>query len=58
MKNLSFRITRASGKYIKEINQLIIKSIIEICVADHKNQYVLIQDWISNKTPENIFMHI
>lgn len=54
MKNLSFKIAKASSRHIKEINQLIIRSIIEICVADHKNQYVLIQDWISNKTPKNI----
>lgn len=54
MKNLSFKIAKASSRHIKEINQLIIRSIIEICIADHKNQYVLIQAWISNKTPKNI----
>ena len=54
MKNLNFKIAKARGEHIKEINQLIIRSIIEICVADHKHQYVLIQDWISNKTPKNI----
>ena len=32
MKNLNFKIAKARGEHIKEINQLIIKSIIEICV--------------------------
>ena len=30
------------------------KSISELCVADHGNDPALLNDWLANKTPENV----
>jgi GNAT superfamily N-acetyltransferase len=30
------------------------RSIIELCVADHRNDPAILQRWLANKTPENV----
>jgi hypothetical protein len=30
------------------------RSIIELCIADHRNDPVILGRWLANKTPENV----
>lgn len=30
------------------------RSIVELCVADHRNDRVILTRWLANKTPENV----
>ena len=34
--------------------EVIRRSIIELCVADHRHEPVILERWLANKTPENV----
>jgi N-acetylglutamate synthase-like GNAT family acetyltransferase len=52
MEKLS--IIKAQKNHAKEIYNLLIRTITEICGRDYNNDPNIMEDWLSNKTPENI----
>ena len=53
MKN-AYTIIRANEKYAEAARQILIRSITEICILDHNNDPTILNEWLANKTPENI----
>ena len=53
MKN-EFTIKKATNEYADEVCQVLIRSIKEVCIVDHKNDQAVLNKWLSNKTTENI----
>ena len=39
---------------VAEICIVLRRSIIELCVADHNNDPLILDPWLANKTPENL----
>jgi GNAT superfamily N-acetyltransferase len=37
-----------------EACEVLRRSIVELCAADHRDDAVLLQRWLANKTPENV----
>ncbi len=50
----SFEVIKSDPKLAKEICQLIILSITEICAVDYNHDPQIISEWTANKTPRNI----
>ena len=51
---MRFTITEAKEKDAREICQLIRRSISEVCGPDYAKIDGFIENWLANKTPENI----
>lgn len=47
-------IIKASEKHAEEACQVLIRSIKEVCVADHNNDPKVLQEWLSNKTDDDV----
>ncbi len=54
MKAHKFLITKAKYIHAEDIYHVLIKSIKELCLVDHQNDPTRLEDWLHNKTPENI----
>jgi putative acetyltransferase len=54
MKQIEFMILKADTSHVTGICNVLIKSITENCKADHGDDSGKLDDWLSNKTPENI----
>ena len=54
MKVHKFSITKAKYIHAEDICHVLIKSIKELCLADHQNDPAKLENWLRNKTPENI----
>lgn len=52
-QNLEYIITAARSEHSDEICNVLIRSITEACKKDHNNGASL-QEWLANKTPENV----
>jgi hypothetical protein len=48
------RIQVATHQDVDEISRVLIDSIKNLCFADHRGENVLLDAWLSNKTPDNI----
>jgi N-acetylglutamate synthase-like GNAT family acetyltransferase len=53
MKN-EFVIKKATTEHADEACQVLIRSIKEVCILDHKNDQAVLNEWLSNKTTENL----
>lgn len=49
-----FTILRANSEHAEEACQVLISSIKEVCISDHKNDPEILKDWLSNKTTANV----
>lgn len=49
-----FLILRASSEHAEEACQVLISSIKKICIPDHNNDPQKLQEWLNNKTSDNI----
>lgn len=44
----------AVAEDVSEICEVLKRSILELCVADHRNDPVILARWLRNKTPESV----
>jgi GNAT superfamily N-acetyltransferase len=51
---VSVSVRRATKADVDEMSRVLIASITELCVADHKNNAEAIAAWTANKTPESV----
>ncbi|MFQ5636042.1 MAG: GNAT family N-acetyltransferase, partial [Gammaproteobacteria bacterium] len=49
-----FEIVEADPSQAKEICSVLCRSITEVCGPDYGNDRAVLDDWLSNKTPENV----
>lgn len=49
-----FEISGAVPSQAKEICTVLRRSITEVCGPDYGNDHAVLEDWLSNKTPENV----
>ena len=54
MLNAGMDIRDANAEDTEEACQVLRRSIIELCAADHRNDPTLLTAWLSNKTPANV----
>ena len=54
MLNAGMDIREANAEDTEEACQVLRRSIIELCAADHRNDPTLLTAWLSNKTPANV----
>lgn len=52
MNNFSIKVADLS--HVLGIAEVLKRSIKELCVSDHKNNPSKLEDWLINKTPENV----
>ncbi len=52
MENFTIRL--AIDKDASAVCEVLRRSIVECCIADHKNNQVILDAWLANKTPENV----
>lgn len=50
----NFKVCIPTTDHAEEICNIIIQSITQVCAVDYKNDPVIIDEWLSNKTPENV----
>jgi GNAT superfamily N-acetyltransferase len=50
----SFEIRAAQVREAAAICSVLRRSIIELCVLDHQNNPARLEEWLANKTPENV----
>jgi hypothetical protein len=51
-------VRQADPKDAEFICSVVRRSIIELCTADHKNDPAILEQWLANKTPENVLRWI
>lgn len=51
-------LRKATPSDAAEISEVLIRSITELCVADHLDDPKLIEGWVANKSPEHILQWI
>lgn len=49
-----FLILRATSEHAEDACQVLISSIKEICISDHNNDPQILEEWLNNKTSDNI----
>ena len=54
MLNAGMDIRDANAEDAEEACQVLRRSIIELCAADHRNDPALLEAWLRNKTPANV----
>jgi N-acetylglutamate synthase-like GNAT family acetyltransferase len=51
---MELRIREASSEDAVAACEVLRRSIVELCSADHRNDATVITEWLENKTPENV----
>jgi len=48
------QVREAAVEDAEEASRILRRSIVELCVPDHRNDPTVVEKWLSNKTPENV----
>src|SRR5215211_3248807 len=52
--NELMHLREARAEDAVEACQVLRRSIAELCIADHRNEAAILEQWLANKTPENV----
>jgi len=52
--NKAYSIVRAEVQHAQEACKVLRRSISEVCAADYNNDAAILDEWLSNKTVENV----
>lgn len=51
---MAIKVIEADSNMSEEVCRLLIHSISEACAKDHHNDPRILEEWLANKTPENV----